>query len=80
MKILSVLLLCATALAPAAFAAETATSLPAGMPAGVKQAQVESSTAPWLWIGLGAAAIAIIAVSSNGGGNKSTVTTTGTGG
>ena len=77
MKILSALLLCGAALAPTAFAAETGAALPSGKPAGVKQAQVESATVPWLWIGLGAAAIAIVAASS-GGDSKTTPSTTST--
>ena len=78
MKMLSTLLFCSAILASDAFAAETGPALPAGKPAGVKQAQVENAGRPWLWIGLGAAAAAVVIATSGGSGH--TTSTTGTGG
>ncbi len=49
-------------------------SLPAGKPAGFKQAQVEGNTL--LIVGLGAAAIAGIAIAASDNGNNATVKST----
>jgi hypothetical protein len=64
MRTLIALALSTTLTASAAFAADVA-PLPAGKPAGVKQAQV--GTTGWVLIGAGAiVAIAAVAASSNG--------------
>jgi hypothetical protein len=68
MRTLISLALATSLLASSAFAADTASPLAVGKPAGVHQAQMEMSTTTWALIGVGAmAAIAIgVASSSNG--------------
>jgi len=77
MRTFSAAILAATFLMTNAFAA---TTLPAGKPAGVKKAQMESPNALLIVTGLGLAGLGIgLAASSNGGGPTAiTNTVTGT--
>ena len=78
MRLISVLL--AFTMASSAAFAGNAGPLAAGMPAGVKKAQMEDSTVTW--VVLGVAAVTAIAVGVSGGngmpasGGSSTTTTT----
>jgi hypothetical protein len=56
-----------TLLASAAFAADNLSPLPAGKPAGVKEAQI--GQAGWILIGVGAVAAIAIGVASSSNGN-----------
>jgi hypothetical protein len=78
MRIFGAAILAASFLVTNAFAA---TTLPAGKPAGVKKAQMDSSNALLIIGGIGLAGLGIgLAASSNGGGPTSvTNSTVGTG-
>jgi hypothetical protein len=70
MRTFSAAILAATLVMTNAFAA---TTLPAGKPAGVKKAQMESPSALLIVTGIGLAGLGIgLAASSNGGGVQTT--------
>jgi hypothetical protein len=71
--------LAATLLASSAFADVASTPLPAGKPAGTKQAEFLAAS-PLLLIGAIALVVVIAVAASSGGGGHTTTTTTGTGG
>jgi opacity protein-like surface antigen len=68
MRTLIAVALSTTLLASAAFAADSAGSLPAGKPAGVKQAQ-DFNTASWVLVGVGVVAAVAIGVASSSNGS-----------
>lgn len=72
-------ILAAVALSASTFAA-SASELPAGKPAGVKQAQSSTSTAVLIGLGLGLTGLAIAAIASSGkAGGPTSVSNTVTG-
>jgi hypothetical protein len=75
MRTLISLALATSLLASSAFAADTASPLTAGKPAGVHQAQMEMGTTAWALIGIGVLAAVAIGVASSSNGSPLQPTT-----